>query len=306
MIDLKWLWTCVTAGEFLYGEFPMDVLLKMYATKGGKITKEEVMEYHDSSLMMLYDGENFTPQIVTSGKLLKQLKDLDAAGNPYASLHFDPDELQDLRKENAVIGNLPYWIPTAPQIEELMEKGCISSPAMKRMEEKVRGVGEDPSYLAGVWMKVSAGKLDMMEETSAVLRGMYPGMVAPEEAEKLAPEIASKAPELDDLNDVIPLVDDFLNNINMRDRKGWPPAELSKRMPKHQGMPIIMPASTLSARTLREAEPELWAMGAKVDYSSIDNFVTVGKYGERKVVKVGRNDLCPCGSGRKYKKCHGR
>ncbi|MDE3076565.1 MAG: SEC-C domain-containing protein, partial [Chloroflexota bacterium] len=22
-------------------------------------------------------------------------------------------------------------------------------------------------------------------------------------------------------------------------------------------------------------------------------------------VKVGRNDPCPCGSGRKYKKCHG-
>ncbi|HEX4823390.1 MAG TPA: preprotein translocase subunit SecA [Candidatus Polarisedimenticolaceae bacterium] len=25
----------------------------------------------------------------------------------------------------------------------------------------------------------------------------------------------------------------------------------------------------------------------------------------RKVAKVGRNDLCPCGSGKKYKKCHG-
>jgi preprotein translocase subunit SecA len=23
------------------------------------------------------------------------------------------------------------------------------------------------------------------------------------------------------------------------------------------------------------------------------------------VPKVGRNDLCPCGSGKKYKKCHG-
>ncbi|MNL89543.1 preprotein translocase subunit SecA [compost metagenome] len=22
--------------------------------------------------------------------------------------------------------------------------------------------------------------------------------------------------------------------------------------------------------------------------------------------KVGRNDLCPCGSGKKYKQCHGR
>ena len=25
----------------------------------------------------------------------------------------------------------------------------------------------------------------------------------------------------------------------------------------------------------------------------------------RKVAKVGRNELCPCGSGKKYKKCHG-
>ncbi|MBK7147880.1 MAG: SEC-C domain-containing protein [Bacteroidetes bacterium] len=22
--------------------------------------------------------------------------------------------------------------------------------------------------------------------------------------------------------------------------------------------------------------------------------------------KVGRNDLCPCGSGKKFKKCHGK
>lgn len=22
--------------------------------------------------------------------------------------------------------------------------------------------------------------------------------------------------------------------------------------------------------------------------------------------KIGRNDLCPCGSGKKYKNCHGR
>lgn len=26
----------------------------------------------------------------------------------------------------------------------------------------------------------------------------------------------------------------------------------------------------------------------------------------RKVAKVGRNDACPCGSGRKYKDCHER
>src|SRR6202022_1185506 len=27
---------------------------------------------------------------------------------------------------------------------------------------------------------------------------------------------------------------------------------------------------------------------------------------KRKEAKVGRNDPCPCGSGKKYKKCHGR
>lgn len=26
----------------------------------------------------------------------------------------------------------------------------------------------------------------------------------------------------------------------------------------------------------------------------------------RKEVKVGRNDPCPCGSGKKYKQCHGK
>ena len=25
----------------------------------------------------------------------------------------------------------------------------------------------------------------------------------------------------------------------------------------------------------------------------------------REIPKVGRNEMCPCGSGRKYKKCHG-
>ena len=26
----------------------------------------------------------------------------------------------------------------------------------------------------------------------------------------------------------------------------------------------------------------------------------------RKTKKIGRNDLCPCGSGKKYKQCHGK
>ena len=31
----------------------------------------------------------------------------------------------------------------------------------------------------------------------------------------------------------------------------------------------------------------------------------VKKQTPKRVSKVGRNDLCPCGSGKKYKHCHG-
>lgn len=34
--------------------------------------------------------------------------------------------------------------------------------------------------------------------------------------------------------------------------------------------------------------------------------ITVDELQEMKVEKVGRNDPCPCGSGEKYKKCHGK
>lgn len=39
--------------------------------------------------------------------------------------------------------------------------------------------------------------------------------------------------------------------------------------------------------------------------SSQNNFVPVISNGSNDKEKVGRNDLCPCGSGKKYKKCHG-
>jgi uncharacterized protein YecA (UPF0149 family) len=32
---------------------------------------------------------------------------------------------------------------------------------------------------------------------------------------------------------------------------------------------------------------------------------SAGKRPATKGAKVGRNDPCPCGSGKKYKKCHG-
>ena len=45
---------------------------------------------------------------------------------------------------------------------------------------------------------------------------------------------------------------------------------------------------------------------AKVTGESAGNDGTVKKQPVKKGQKVGRNDPCPCGSGKKYKKCCGR
>lgn len=112
-MDKNWLNTCITAGELLYGEYPVSVLQKLYATKGEKIGTGELQEFFDSGSMMVCDGETVSPMIATEGEMLRLFKEADKNGNPYASLHFDLAELQVLRKENAVIEDQPYWIPTA-------------------------------------------------------------------------------------------------------------------------------------------------------------------------------------------------
>lgn len=307
-MDQKWLETCLTAGELLYGEFPVSILQKLYATKGEQISKAEIMEFYDESYMMLCDGETFTPLLATEDPMLSMFKEADKNGNPYASLHYDIDELKELRKGHEIVAAEDYWIPKASQIEELVEEGYISTPSMKKLEAEIRKRGGDPEFLKGIWGSVSTEKLDQFESINAVMRGIFPAAYEHRDAEVIPEEVRDKIPTMDDLNALMPYINEFLNNVNNRSRKGWPPEELFKKTHPNgiTSMPTIMPGSAHFAKQLKEMEPELRAMGANVDYSSIDSFATVGQYGERRVIKVGRNDPCPCGSGKKYKQCHGR
>ena len=321
MVDLKWLTMCATAGEFLYGFFTVDVLKQMYERKNKASMDELVssmkeLEKAGEVLLTYSPGQLddtdpagrgfFTPKDCRGTELEAVLRKADAEGNPYASIHFDPDEELDIFSD--LPDDFEFYIPTEKEIVELVEENCIHTDAMTKLEEQIRSRGGDPDCLKTLWPQISTGKLDLMESINAVMSGVFPGAVGLPENEEIPESVAAKLPTMEDLNALMPYINEFINCINRRDRKGWRPKELFKKMNPHglTSMPTLMPGSVQAAKSMKAAEAHLRAMGAKVDYSSIDNYTTIGPFGERRVVKVGRNDPCPCGSGKKYKKCHGR
>ena len=106
--------------------------------------------FYNESYMMLCDGEMFSPLIATEGEMLSIFKEADRNGNPYASLHFDLDELKELRHEHEIVASEDYWIPSAAQIEELVGKGFINTPAMEKLEMEVKRRGGDPEFLKAI------------------------------------------------------------------------------------------------------------------------------------------------------------
>ena len=322
MVDRQWLAKCATAGEFLYGHYTVTVLKKMYQKKKGcKISTDELISTMkeleaDGEILMEYfrgrledddDDLGFFVPVECEGTSLEAgMRKADEEGNPYASLHIDENERIDLVAD--MPDGLTYYIPSPAEIAQLVDEGYISSPEMSKLEYQVRKHGGDPEGLKALWGQISTGKLDQTESVNAVLDIVCPGAPDGGKDEETAGEKREKAPSLDELRSLISYVNDFINNVNCRARKGWRPHELFKKMYPNglTEMPTIMPGSVKAAKVFKGAESQLKDMGVKVDYSSIDNFVGTGSRGERKVTKVGRNDPCPCGSGKKYKRCHGR
>jgi preprotein translocase subunit SecA len=81
--------------------------------------------------------------------------------------------------------------------------------------------------------------------------------------------------------------------------------------PQQQGLPLEAPAlpsvPTSSPKTTIDALEREFQRNKERDLAAARNAGgPPSSAGPRRVTnEVGRNDLCPCGSGKKYKKCHG-
>ena len=79
------------------------------------------------------------------------------------------------------------------------------------------------------------------------------------------------------------------------------PIPEDEQQPVEQAAPVEEPKGTPLAREYRHKESN-----AQLSYSSNGSISEEAQKPAKAGPRIGRNDLCPCGSGKKYKKCCGR
>ncbi|MDQ2865031.1 MAG: preprotein translocase subunit SecA [Candidatus Eremiobacteraeota bacterium] len=95
---------------------------------------------------------------------------------------------------------------------------------------------------------------------------------------------------------------------------GPPPEDVQQHaaMPQFETIPggAMVPQATAAGRLSPEQAQQLLGPLPGIERRPAQMHTNLGENGAAKPAaraepKVGRNDLCPCGSGKKYKKCHG-
>lgn len=192
-----------------------------------------------------------------------------------------------------------FYIPSIRQIEEICSIGYeASSLAYKKLET------------------FFTKKMDMSYEHAVtwcfqVWTNSYEGETPTDMINKMSQaDIVFKSEK--QMNEFVGLLMDAHNNTRMKENRGHKPNELARRE-LDGGMPTIVSGSSHAAAMLRDAAPHFGEMGIPVALEENADTITTVMYPNRveeNAVRVERkiypNDPCPCGSGKKYKKCCGR
>ena len=102
----------------------------------------------------------------------------------------------------------------------------------------------------------------------------------------------AKCTDIDQMNELLQLITDWANHTRLKDNRGHTPAELYR--PEK-------PRAISFGPGFQQLVEE-----GKLDSSDLKDFLEKQGIRAEGLTQVGRNDLCPCGSGKKYKKCCGR
>ena len=117
-----------------------------------------------------------------------------------------------------------------------------------------------------------------------------------------------------DIGKFAELYQEFHNSTRMHCNRGYTPNEMTDMQPLEQRIPRSMSfgpnlrgalaSEAMNAAELREGVLAMDLPSEELRASILGEIAAAPEAGKSK--KVGRNDPCPCGSGKKYKKCCGR
>ena len=303
MRDLTWLKRCFYTAALMYGMYPYEVLEALYAQgEDDKLNKDEVLdfveqapyvdvEYYDTEFGVFKElgyGPGFFRPVVTEDKEQYRKYKVNAdKGNVYAKLHISEKEIEALLQDQS---NVPFYIPTKAEITEISDRGFIENKYFKDIRKNMRkGINED-GFLERIWTDFNSSEDVgvMVERVSSIVE-------------------TKKTMDLDELNRIARLTFEAYNHTNQITSRGWEPAKLQETLGERGVPDTIVPMSNMAAENMKGTEGFFNQMGIKVDYESgFGKMAQVDENGAVHRIKIGRNDPCPCGSGKKYKKCHGR
>ena len=250
----NWMYKCIEAGKYLYGVMTYEALRDLFAIRYPGADMPEIMDLFDSTPLYY---QWFTER---GGKLV-----------------LNGFEQNDYYKylEQQVQGDLPFYIPTAEEVEELYEQGSlISRESHQKIREFIeKTFGCDPDTAA---LKVH----DLYETVNNHMR-VNDAVEAFIHGKSDLSDEAGDAFEFESDEDRFRFTELYIEmsrDCRIRDNRGH----------DYYEMVAIMSQKDRSSGNGADGR------------SSAKNSAQV------KRVKIGRNDPCPCGSGKKYKNCCGR
>ena len=119
-----------------------------------------------------------------------------------------------------------------------------------------------------------------------------------------------------DLERFVELHQNFHNKTRMQCNRGHTPDEMIALRPPEQRMPQslslgpnirkVIADGTMNAKELREGILTMEMPSEELRFSLLKEIADAEAAAKQKQRKIGRNEPCPCGSGKKYKYCCGR
>ena len=242
----NWMYKCIEAGKYLYGVMTYDVLRDLFALRYPGAGMAEIMELFDSTPLYY---QWFTER---DGKLV-----------------LNGFEQNDYYKylEQQVQGDIPFYVPTIEEVEELYEQGSLIS---RESHQKIKEfIGET----FGCDSDMAALKVHELYETVNNHMRVNDAVEAFINGETGSGDEADDTFEFESDEERFRFTELYIEmsrDCRIRDNRGH----------DYYEMVAIM---------------------------SLKNGGSDGRSGAPvKRVKIGRNDPCPCGSGKKYKNCCGR